>query len=162
MEGQVLLFLEHCLENRPEFPKVYTMYRLQRTNHICTVMQRLPGQPLSDLWPTLQPNEKSSICVKIKQFINSLRGIPHTNIYANVMGGPLSHYLFYSPDSGKEICGPFDTETGFITIVPAIASESRCSTYNVDIECPKPTQAMMPWPHSSTASLIERSKNRQQ
>lgn len=28
MEGQVLLFLEHNLGNRPEFPKVYAMYRL--------------------------------------------------------------------------------------------------------------------------------------
>jgi hypothetical protein len=38
MEGQVLLFLEHYFKDRPECSRIYAMYRLQQTNHICNVI----------------------------------------------------------------------------------------------------------------------------
>jgi thiamine kinase-like enzyme len=42
-----------------------------------------------------------------------LREIPHPSIFGNVIGGSISHYLFYSPSGDKEICGPFNTEATF-------------------------------------------------
>jgi hypothetical protein len=113
IEGQVLLFLEHHLEACKGFPKLYAMHRVARTGHVCLIMQRMPGVPLDQLWPTLKDFEKSDICAKLNGIITSIRGIPAPRLYGSIDRGRFQHHLFYSPDDDKEICGPFDSEDHF-------------------------------------------------
>ncbi|KAF1972328.1 hypothetical protein BU23DRAFT_580944 [Bimuria novae-zelandiae CBS 107.79] len=94
IEGQVLLFLEHHLEACHSMPKLYAMYRIASTGHVCLIMQRMPGVPLDQLWPTLKDFEKSVICAKLNGILTSIRSIPAPPLY------------------GK-ICGPFDSEDHF-------------------------------------------------
>jgi hypothetical protein len=113
IEGQVLLFLEHHLEAHHSLPKLYAMYRIPSTGHVCLIMQRMPGVPLDQLWPTLEDSEKSVICAKLNGIITSIRSIPAPPFYGSIDHGQFRHYLFYSPDVDKEICGPFDSEDHF-------------------------------------------------
>ncbi|KAH7401865.1 hypothetical protein DE146DRAFT_651783 [Phaeosphaeria sp. MPI-PUGE-AT-0046c] len=113
IEGQVLLFLEHHLEACHSLPKLYAMYRIASTGHICLIMQRMPGVSLDQLWPTLNDVEKSDICAKLNGIITSIRSIPAHSLYGSVDQGQFHHYLFYSPDGDKEICGPFYLEDHF-------------------------------------------------
>jgi hypothetical protein len=113
MEGQVLLFLEHHLKACHGLPKLYAMYRMAGTGHVCLVMQRMPGVPLDQLWPTLTDFEKSDICTQLNGIIASIRSIPAPPLYGSIDHGQFYHYLFYSPDADKEICGPFDSEDQF-------------------------------------------------
>lgn len=52
LEGQVLLFLEHHLGSHCSVPNLYAMYRIASTDHVCLIMQRMPGILLDQLWPT--------------------------------------------------------------------------------------------------------------
>lgn len=113
IEGQVLLFLEHHLEAGNAVPKLYAMYRIASTGHVCLIMQRMPGVSLDQLWPTLKDCEKSNICAKLNGIIKSIRSIPAPPLYGSIDQGRFHHYLFYSPDVDKEICGPFDSEEQF-------------------------------------------------
>lgn len=113
IEGQVLLFLEHHLNYSYNLPKLYAMYHIASTGHVCLIMQRMPGVSLDRLWPTLKELEKSDICAKLNGVITSIRSISAPPLYGSVDHGPFHHYLFYSPDADKEICGPFDSEDHF-------------------------------------------------
>ena len=53
IEGQVLLFLEHHRGTCLRVPKLYAMYHIAGTGYICLIMQRMPGESLEHLWPTL-------------------------------------------------------------------------------------------------------------
>ncbi|KAF2254780.1 hypothetical protein BU26DRAFT_514632 [Trematosphaeria pertusa] len=113
IEGQVLLFLEHHLKACHSLPKLYAMYRIASTGHVCLIMQHMPGVLLDQLWPTLKDFEKSDICAQLNGIITSIRSIPAPPLYGSVDHGRFHHYLFYSPDGDKEICGPFDSEDHF-------------------------------------------------
>lgn len=113
IEGQVLLFLEHHLKAHHSLPKLYAMYRIPSTGHVCLIMQRMPGMSLDQLWPTLNNLEKSDICAKLNDIITSIRSIPAPPLYGSVLQGRFHHYLLYSPDYNKEMCGPFDSEEQF-------------------------------------------------
>ncbi|KAF2026440.1 hypothetical protein EK21DRAFT_74175 [Setomelanomma holmii] len=113
IKGQVLLFLEHHLEVCFSLPKIYAMYRIASTGHVCLIMQRMPGVSLDQLWPTLKDFEKSVICAKLNGIITSIRSIPAPPFYGSIDQGRFHHYLFYSAVVDKEICGPFDSEDQF-------------------------------------------------
>lgn len=83
------------------------------TGYVCLIMQRMPGASLDQLWPTLTSVEKFDVCTKLNKIFTSIRRIPAPPIYGGVDRGRLHHYLFYSPDLDKEICGPFNLETQF-------------------------------------------------
>lgn len=117
IEGQVLLFLEHHLKARSKarskVPKLYAMYRIASTGHVCLIMQRMPGESLDQLWSTLDEFEKSDICAELKELFTSIRDIPAPPLYGSIDKGRFHHHLFYSPDGDPEICGPFDSENQF-------------------------------------------------
>jgi aminoglycoside phosphotransferase (APT) family kinase protein len=113
IEGQVLLFLEHHLDACPWVPKLYAMYRIASTGHVCLIMQRMPGEPLDQLWPTLTEIEKSDICAKLKALFTLIRHIPAPLLYGSVDKSRFRHHLFHSRDRDREICGPFDSEEQF-------------------------------------------------
>jgi hypothetical protein len=113
IEGQVLLFLEHHRKTCLGVPKLYAMYRITSTGHICLIMQRIPGESLEHIWPALQEAEKSDICARLNEIFLSIRNVPAPQFYGSVDNGKFHHYLFYSPVSDQEICGPFNSESQF-------------------------------------------------
>ncbi|KAF2762717.1 hypothetical protein EJ05DRAFT_534213 [Pseudovirgaria hyperparasitica] len=113
LEGQVLLFLEHHLKACSQVPKLYAMYRIPSTGHMCLIMQRMPGETLDSLWPGLSEFEKSEVCTKLKELFTLIRDIPAPPLYGSVDGSRFDHYLFYSRERDREICGPFDSEEQF-------------------------------------------------
>lgn len=112
-EGQTLLFLEEHCGDYLRVPKLYAMYHLLSTGHLCLVMERLPGETLEHLWPELDVEEKWTICVELKRAMDRLREIPPPGFYGGVGRTPIPHHLFWDPEQKKEICGPFESESLF-------------------------------------------------
>ncbi|KAA8624993.1 Phosphotransferase enzyme family protein [Pyrenophora tritici-repentis] len=108
-EGQVLLSLKHHLNASPRLPKLYTMYRMPDTNHVCLIMQRMPGVQLNYLWPKLTDSKKTDICAQLNEIITSIRTIP-APLFGSVTKDRFYHHIFYSQDYEREFCGPVDSD----------------------------------------------------
>lgn len=109
-EGQTLLFLQKHLNNIVTGPKLYAMFRMASTGHLCLIMQRLSGESLETMWPTLDEDGKTTICRKLKEFFATIRRIPSPGFYGSVERGSMPHHLFYSAEGDRSICGPFTSE----------------------------------------------------
>ncbi|KAG4438323.1 hypothetical protein IFR05_006210 [Cadophora sp. M221] len=116
-KGQTLPFLEKHLASFSfvTVPKLYAMYRMLSSSHLCLIMEKLDGESLEAMWPELDNNEKSTVCGKLKDVLAAIREIPlpYPNFYGSVERGPVPHHLLYSADADKAICGPFDSENEF-------------------------------------------------
>lgn len=109
-EGQTLLFLQKHLDNIVTVPKLYAMFRMASTGHLCLIMQRLSGESLETMWPILDEDGKTTICRKLKEFFATIRRIPSPGFYGSVERGPMPHHLFHSAEGDGSICGPFTSE----------------------------------------------------
>lgn len=108
-EGHALLLVEH-IPTVPA-PRLYAMFREDEKLYI--VMEFVPGQQLSDIWPTLSEDEKSPIVAQLRQAVDSLRALPSPEIFSGVFGGPLPHRYFFSAKKDPRITGPFGKEEDF-------------------------------------------------
>ncbi|KYK56273.1 phosphotransferase family protein [Drechmeria coniospora] len=105
-EGHALMLME-AYPSIPA-PLLHAMYRDDGTLYI--VMQYIPGRQLSDVWPNLTEDEKSSIVSQLRAASESLRSIPSRGFYGGVFGGPLPHRYFFSSDKDPRITGPFSAD----------------------------------------------------
>jgi hypothetical protein len=112
IEGQTLLFLEKHINNHLAVPKLYAMYHLS-TGHLCLIMERLPGEPLEALWPSLKEEEKTAICNKLRDAFDSLRKLPSPGYYGGIGRTRIPDHLFNDREGDKAICGPFNSGTEF-------------------------------------------------
>ncbi|KAJ0422345.1 kinase-like domain-containing protein [Aspergillus carlsbadensis] len=115
-EGQVLLFLERHLPTVPA-PRLYAMYRDPETREKFLIMQRVPGEQLESIWPTLTESEKDGIVAKLRETFTNLRQVPcpKPDFYGGLDGGYLHHYLFYNRRADEPpFLGPFCGEASFI------------------------------------------------
>jgi hypothetical protein len=85
------------LGNLVTVPKLYAMYRMPLNGHLCLIMERLTGRSLE--WPTLDEDEKSAICSKLKDAFAAIRKIRHPGFYGSVEKGPVPHHLFHSAEA---------------------------------------------------------------
>jgi hypothetical protein len=106
-EGQTLLFLEQQYSS-PSIPRLYAMYR-RSNGHLCIIMQRMPGDTLEKLWPTLNETEKTDISNKTKAILDNIRQISG-HFYGSVDRGPIHHQLLWTAKGDSAISGPFTTE----------------------------------------------------
>ncbi|KAF2681284.1 kinase-like protein [Lentithecium fluviatile CBS 122367] len=111
IEGQTLLFLERFPNESLTVPRLFAMWRMPSTGHLCLVMERIHGLDLESAWPTLTNDDKSAICAKIKIGIDHLRSIPPPGYYGGVGSAKLPHHLFWDQQGNKEICGPFQNNS---------------------------------------------------
>ena len=92
-EGQTLLFLEKHLGDAIHVPMLYAMYRMPSNGHLCLIMERLEGELLESLWPTLGEDDKSVICSALKNAISAIRKVHHPGFYGSVARGPVPYHL---------------------------------------------------------------------
>ncbi|KAF2867737.1 hypothetical protein BDV95DRAFT_631086 [Massariosphaeria phaeospora] len=100
IEGQTLLFLERYPSVSLTVPRLYAMWRMPSSGHLCLVMERIPGENLESAWPTLTNDEKSAIFAKLKTGIDHIRSIPSPGFYGDSQGN-------------KDTCGPFKSSSEF-------------------------------------------------
>jgi len=135
-EGQNLLFLEQQLGGSSAIPKLYAMYRSLVNSHICLIMERMPGEPLGILWPSLSVAEKSQICAKTKAILTTIRQIPAVGFYGSVNGGPIPHHLLWNVERDSTIHGPFESEQelnmGFVNKLRGIWATNNKHSYKAD------------------------------
>ncbi|CAP98799.1 Pc22g15110 [Penicillium rubens Wisconsin 54-1255] len=115
-EGQVLLFLERHLPTIPA-PRLYAMYKDPETFETFLVMQRIPGEPLDAIWPSLTEDEKDDITDKLRQIFDNLRQVPcpKPDFYGGLDGGCLHHYMFHNQRGGlPRSLGPYIGEANFV------------------------------------------------
>ncbi|KAH8812631.1 kinase-like domain-containing protein [Xylogone sp. PMI_703] len=94
IESENLLFLE-----RNNFSR-------EADGTLFLVMERLQGDTLDSLWPTLQGSDKDLILSKIRAILTQIRSLPHQ--------GHMPHHLFYWPEYPNDISGPFSSEQACI------------------------------------------------
>jgi hypothetical protein len=127
IEGQNMLFLERYANASLTVPRLYAMWRMPSSGHLCLVMERIEGEQLESPWPTLTSEEKSVICAKVKTSIDCLRTIPSPGFF----GGVGRTNLPYHGQGSKDVCGPFENNSEFNA---ALANQSRmkANVYNID------------------------------
>ncbi|KAF2684210.1 hypothetical protein K458DRAFT_451998 [Lentithecium fluviatile CBS 122367] len=76
-------------------------------------MQRVPGEDLESVWPTLTNDDKATVCAKLKAGIDYLRSIPSQGFYGGVGATKRSYHLFWDPQGSRDICGPFQNSDEF-------------------------------------------------
>jgi hypothetical protein len=69
IEGQALIFLEQYHNSSLVVPRLYAIYRLASTGHLCLVMQRLSSGTLELVWSELDEVEKSGVRARLKDAI---------------------------------------------------------------------------------------------
>ncbi|KAL2799240.1 hypothetical protein BJX66DRAFT_293413 [Aspergillus keveii] len=116
-EGQVLLFLERHVPNIP-VPRIYSMYRDPETRETLLIMQRIPGESLETVWPSLTESEKDGIVGKLRETFENLHAVPCSkpDYYGGLDAGYLRHEFFLhneDPD-GPSGLGPFYGEESFV------------------------------------------------
>lgn len=108
IEGENLLFLEQ--NNLKGFaPRLYAMWK-EADGTLFLVMERIRGDTLESLWPTLQEPDKECILAKMRAILTQIHMIPHQGFFGSVDQSHMPHHLFYWPNYPAHISGPFATE----------------------------------------------------
>ncbi|QPC73204.1 hypothetical protein HYE68_003956 [Fusarium pseudograminearum] len=107
-EGNALLFLE---KNRVLAPRLYAMYREASSGHVYLIMERLAGHDLESLWPTLEPQDKSSIATQLRSIFTQIRSISPPSLFGGVCGGGIPDTIFETKIPDSRINGPFRTSS---------------------------------------------------
>jgi hypothetical protein len=94
------------------------MYRDPGTHETFLIMQRIPGERLETIWPSLNESEKDDIVGKLRETSESLHTVPcpKPDYYGGLDGGHLRHDFFLhnqDPD-GPSGLGPFYGEESFV------------------------------------------------
>jgi hypothetical protein len=108
IEGENLLFLERN-NLRGSAPLLYGMWK-EADGTLFLVMERLRGDTLESLWPTLQESDKDRILTKTRAILTQMRTITHQGFFVSVEKNYMPHHLFYWPNYPTHISGPFATE----------------------------------------------------
>jgi hypothetical protein len=125
IEGTNLLFLEQ--NNLRGFaPLLYAMWK-EEDGTLFIVMQRLRGETLLSMWPSLQESEKDHILDKTRAIISQIRAMPHKGFFGAVDRTHMPDHIFYWPKYPPHICGPFTTERH---LVQGLISKSRANAHD--------------------------------
>lgn len=112
-EGQALVYLERHVPEVPA-PRLYAMYG--DTKQVFLIMQRVPGEQLDSIWPSLAQSEKDDIITKLQSIFDAMRKAecPWPDFFGGLDGGGVYHYLFYSQHGDEKFLGPFSGEPAFV------------------------------------------------
>jgi hypothetical protein len=112
-EGQALIYLERYVPHVPA-PRLHAMY--YDSAQLFLVMQRMPGDRLDRLWPSLTDGEKTCITEQLRCIFDCLRQAecPEPQFFGGLDGGAVHHHLFYSQKGDRQFLGPFRGEAAFV------------------------------------------------
>ncbi|KAF2649640.1 hypothetical protein K491DRAFT_173529 [Lophiostoma macrostomum CBS 122681] len=111
-------------------PRLYAMWRMLSSGHLCLVMERIVGENLEAAWPTVTDLEKSIVCANLKTGIDALRSLPSPGFFGGVGLTNLPYHLFWTKDREKLICGPFQSMSEFNTAL--VAKLKMINTGDID------------------------------
>jgi hypothetical protein len=112
IEGQTLFFLEQYPDASFIVPRLYAMYRMPSSGHLCLVMERIAGENLESAWPTLTNLDKSVVCEKLRTAIDHVRTIPSSGFLGGVGHTQVPYHLFWDPEgSRRDVSGPFQNNS---------------------------------------------------
>jgi serine/threonine protein kinase len=87
------------------------------SNQFFLVMERIPGESLDKVWPSLTESDKDGIIAKLHHVFDIMRQAkfpwPDT-FFGSLDGGAVHHYLFWSMTGGYNL-GPFNDEAAFVS-----------------------------------------------
>lgn len=112
-EGNNLNYLHQHLSGLP-IPRLWAMYN--EDEDVFIVMEFFDGNTLQDIWPSLQPPDKSAIAKQIRSIMDQLRALrpPESPFYGSLECGPVPYFLFSTMEPNPTINGPFVNEHEFI------------------------------------------------
>lgn len=111
-EGQTMIYVREM--SGIVAPRVYAVFRDDRTNKNYIIMENIPDLDLHTLWPTLSPDQKTQICELMKKNIRLMRDGSLLSCYCSLDGAALRHDFFRSTLSGRWMFyGPFVDDKAF-------------------------------------------------
>ncbi|KAL1841227.1 hypothetical protein VTJ49DRAFT_7295 [Mycothermus thermophilus] len=126
-EGHALLLLHRHFPppNALPVPRLYAMYRDEKSDRLFIVMERMPGDSLQSVWESMKEIDKLDITAQLRELFTRIRqGIPSPGVFGSVTGGPLGHRFFWAPRPDPVVNGPFREERDFNRAM-AISSRRR-------------------------------------
>ncbi|OJJ73478.1 hypothetical protein ASPBRDRAFT_41164 [Aspergillus brasiliensis CBS 101740] len=104
IEAETMKFLE---DSQVPVPKVHAVFKDPMSKKIYIILDHVPGDTLESLLPSLDPNEKATICKLIKDAIFKLRSIPSPDYFGMLNREPYLDGVFWTADYDPKISGPF-------------------------------------------------------
>ncbi|KAK0102234.1 hypothetical protein ONS95_005857 [Cadophora gregata] len=110
IEGKNMLYIQQ--NTSVHVPRVYALYSKPDNGKHYIVMQRVVGETLASLWPTLDVSQKTAISRSLHSAMNTLRVLPSPGGYCSLGRQPLQDGIFWTGNDRKmsPINGPFETE----------------------------------------------------
>ncbi|KAF7960571.1 hypothetical protein EAE96_000250 [Botrytis aclada] len=112
VEGENLMALENN-GIKGFVPRIYAMWK-EDDGQMFLVMERLRGETLEFMWPSLVSSEKTIILSQLRGIFSQIRKLPDYDLFGSVVGGSVPHHLFFSSQDDQQISGPFKTERAFV------------------------------------------------
>jgi hypothetical protein len=73
-EAQCLWIIRHTLRDNVPVPEVYG-WRVDGRGEVFVYMELIPGEALKDRWTSLNDSEKTVICARLREMVDSLREV---------------------------------------------------------------------------------------
>lgn len=104
-EGRMMIFIQQ--RTRIPVPRVFALYH-ETEGKSFIVMERIHGQPLTELWNLYTETEKENLVAQLKGLLEQLRQIESPGGYCSLDQQPLYDPIFRTPLHNCD--GPFDSE----------------------------------------------------
>ena len=91
-EGETMLYLSRTTTVR--VPRVFALFRDGETQKNFIIMERIHGQSLEQVWPSLSKVDKQDIADQLKNSMDELRLLPSPGVFCALHSRPLPDRLF--------------------------------------------------------------------
>ncbi|PVH74005.1 kinase-like protein [Cadophora sp. DSE1049] len=110
IEGENMLHIQQ--NTSVPVPRIYALYSNPNNMKQYIVMQKVAGETLACLWPTLDATQKIAIARSLHGAMDQLRTLPSPGGYCSLGNRPLQDSIFWTGDdkNTSSINGPFETE----------------------------------------------------
>ncbi|GKZ33833.1 hypothetical protein AbraIFM66950_003917 [Aspergillus brasiliensis] len=128
IEAETMKFLE---DNQVPVPKVHAAFKDPKSKKIYIIMDHVPGDTPESLLPSLDPNEKATICKLIKDAICKLRSIPSPDYFGMLNREPYLDEVFWTADYDPKIFGPFANQEDLSLAIIETSSDGERAVYSI-------------------------------
>ncbi|PYI06759.1 kinase-like protein [Aspergillus sclerotiicarbonarius CBS 121057] len=87
-------FNSHFVREKTSIPAPIVIGSWQEDGRVFILMKRMPGEPLSEVWPKLKPKEREKIAKQTASYLSQLRDIQNDKIQG-VSGRPIFSNLLF-------------------------------------------------------------------
>ena len=110
-------------------PKVHAAFTDSKTQVSYIIMDYVPGSTLESLAPTLSAEEKTAICLQVRECIKELRELPPQGYFGVIGRKPYHDAVHWTPDNDPIVSGPFNTQAELNEGILARLRLSETDTY---------------------------------